>query len=55
MVKALDCRSDKDERVSSSRAIFFLNDDGGASRSTASERKARALKQVRSTKPEGAK
>ena len=38
-----------------SQAIFFLNDDGGASRSGANERKTRALKRVQSTKTEGAK
>ena len=35
--------------------FFFFNDDGGASTSGASERKARALKRVQSTKPAGAK
>ena len=35
--------------------FFNLNDDGGASRSDASERKARALMHMRSTEPEGAK
>ena len=35
--------------------FFFFNDDGGASRSGTSKRKARALKRVQSTKPEGAK
>ena len=37
------------------RCFFFFNDDGGALRSGASERKAQALKRVQSTKPEGAK
>ena len=35
--------------------FFFNDDDDGASRSGASKRKARALKRVQSTKPEGAK
>ena len=33
MVKALDCRSDEDVRAGSHGQFFFLNDDGGASRS----------------------
>ena len=51
MVKTLDCRSDEDVRAGLIPVMgrVFFYDDGGASR------KARALKQVRSTKPEGAK
>ena len=39
MVKAVDCRSDEDVRAGSIPVIgnsFFLNDDGGTSRSGAS-------------------
>ena len=51
MVNALDCISNEDVHAGSNpvKGSFLFNDDGGASR------KARALKRVQSTKPEGAK
>ena len=57
MVKALDCTSDEYLRAGSipDTRNFFFNDEGGASRSSTSERKARALKRVQRTKPKGAK
>ena len=59
MVKALDIRSGGDyvQVRFLAWAMFFLffNDDGGALRSDACERKAQALIRVQSTNPEGTK
>ena len=59
VVKALDFRSGEDSTcrfdTRSGTGNFFFNDDGGASRSDAFERKAQASMRVQSTKPERAK
>ena len=60
MAKALDCRSGEESAcrfipIPVMGDFFLFNDDGGALHSSASESKARALKRVQSTKPEGAK